>query len=149
MSRTERGLALFLRAEAVVLLFALPAVVMPTAWMELVHQHLGMGDLPRSPLVEYLTRSLSLLYAAWAPLLFVLAADLRRYLPVVWVLSWLRIAFGLGLLAVDWSARLPWGWMAMEGPVVIGLALIGLVLVWRVEREAQGDPLFALPQKCS
>ena len=52
MGRAERALVWLMRAEAVVLLCALPAVVMPTGWMEAIHRGLGMGDLPRSPLVE-------------------------------------------------------------------------------------------------
>ena len=56
MSRTERLLRLLLRAEAVLLLCALPAAVMPTAWMDTVARAAGLAPVPRAPLVEYLPR---------------------------------------------------------------------------------------------
>lgn len=145
MSSAERGLVWLLRVEAVVLLAALPAVVMPTGWMQEIHGGLGMGELPRSPLVEYLTRSLSLLYATWGPVLFVLATDVRRHLPVIVVVSWVRLLFGLGLLLLDLWVGMPLVWKAAEGPIVVALSLLGLGLVWRVgrengaEREGEGE----------
>ena len=45
--------------NGVMVLLALPAVFMPTAWMDYFHRDLGLGPLPRGPIVEYLTRSIS------------------------------------------------------------------------------------------
>lgn len=135
MSRAERFLVLLLRLEAAVLLCALPAVVMPTAWMAGIHQGLGMGTLPQGPLVEYLTRSLSLLYAAWAPVLFVLAGDLQRYLPLVKIVNAVRLVFGVALLLLDVRVGMPLVWTWSEGPIVIVLSVVGLLLVGAVQRE--------------
>src|SRR6476469_2556630 len=73
MLRPEGYLAFMLRLEAVVLLCAIPPALMPTEWMASAHAWLGMGTMPRGPLVEYLTRSLSLLYASWVPILWLAA----------------------------------------------------------------------------
>lgn len=134
-SPAERLLSLLLRIEAVVLLCALPAVIMPTAWMASIHQALGMGEMPHSPLVEYLTRSLSLLYAALAPVFLVLSTDLPRYLPVVWTLSWVRLGFGVTLLILDMAIGMPLIWVLSEGPLVTLLSLLGLYLIWQIHRE--------------
>ena len=40
-------------------LLALLAVFLPTDWMDGFHRELGLGPLPRRPIVEYLTRSVS------------------------------------------------------------------------------------------
>lgn len=135
MSRAECVLAWIFRIEALVLLCALPAVVMPTGLMAEIHRALGMGEFPRAPLVEYLTRSLSLLYASWAPLLFLVANDLRRYLPIVWLLSWFRPGFGLAMVVLDLYVGLPMLWVAFEGPPLVAVSLVGLWLVWQIQRE--------------
>ena len=45
------------------MLTALFAVFLPVRWMAETHEWLGLGEFPESPLVDYLTRSASLLYA--------------------------------------------------------------------------------------
>src|SRR5262245_17040838 len=135
MSRAERALAWLLRFEAVVLLCALPAAFLPTDWMDAIGRRLGLGELPRAPLVEYLTRSLSLLYAGWGPVLLVLASDLRRYLPLVWLYSWMALAFGPTVLVLDLVAGMPPGWIVSEAVMVNALGVAGILLLWRVDRE--------------
>ena len=139
MSRAERALAWLLRLEAFTLLFALPAALLPTAWMDAIGRSLGLEELPRAPLVEYLTRSLSLMYAGWAPVLWVLASDLKRYLPLLWVYSWMALAFAPAILTIDLVAGMPAGWVVGEAVTVTALAVAGLVLVWRVQREHRSD----------
>jgi hypothetical protein len=135
MSRAERSLVWLLRAEAFVLLWALPAAFLPTDWMDAIGQRLGLDPLPRAPLVEYLTRSLSLLYAGWGPVLLVLASDLRRYLPLVWVYSWMALAFGPALLVIDVLSGMPLGWVVGEAVTVNALGVVGILLLWKFQRE--------------
>ena len=139
MSSAERALVWLLRTEAVTLLCALPAVVMPTEWMASAHAWLGLGEMARSPLVEYLTRSISMLYAGWGPVLWVLSSDVRRYLPVLWVYSWLALAYGPALVVLDLFAGMPTWWVAGEGATVIALGTAGILLVWRTQKE-QSEP---------
>lgn len=83
MNRNERILVWLLRLGGAVMLTALGAVVMPFDWMNSIHRQVGLGELPHVPIVGYLTRSISALYALHGALLVFMAVDVRRYLPVV------------------------------------------------------------------
>jgi hypothetical protein len=130
MAGRERGLAGLLIAEAAVLLCALPAVAMPSAWMATIHEWLGMGPMAAGPLVEYLTRSLSLLYGLTAPVLLALAADVRRYLPLIRVLGWVHVVGAGALFTLDVLCGMPLWWVVVEGPIVAGLG-VGLLVLSR------------------
>ena len=45
------------------LLTAIIPSMMPFEWMKEIHRYLGMGELPDGPIMGYLTRSLSAMYA--------------------------------------------------------------------------------------
>lgn len=107
---------------------------MPTAWMASTHAWLGLGEMPQSPLVEYLTRSLSLLYATWVPVLWLTAGDVRRYRTLIGVMAWTRFALGVGLLVLDVAVGMPWLWLLSEGPSIMVLSLVVASLARRVER---------------
>ena len=51
----RRTLVILLRLEAIHLLTALIASMMPLAWMKEIHRSLGMGELPDGPIIGYLT----------------------------------------------------------------------------------------------
>jgi hypothetical protein len=106
-------------------LLALGAVVMPTSWMASLHSWLGLGELPRAPIVEYLTRTASMLYALLGAIFLVLASDLDRYRPLLRRLGLLVIATSACILAIDLAAGMPWWWSAFEGPpgIALGVAL--------------------------
>jgi hypothetical protein len=63
MNRNEKILIWLMRLGGAVMLTALGAVVMLFDWMSMIHQELGLGELPRVPIVGYLTRSVSALCA--------------------------------------------------------------------------------------
>jgi len=127
MNRSEKALVLILRVAAILLLTALVPSVMPSAWMQDIHRQLGMGELPEGPIVGYLTRSLSAMYAMHGALVFFVSLDLRRYLPVVKWLAILGIMFGMGMLVLDVLVGMPLPWTLCEGPFVI---FLGGVLLW-------------------
>lgn len=54
--KSLRWLLLLMGATACL---AFVAVFIPTDWMETVNDAIGLGPFPRTPLTEYLTRSLS------------------------------------------------------------------------------------------
>jgi hypothetical protein len=60
----------------------------------------------------------------------------ERYRVVVPFLAKLHIALGVGLLAVDLDAGLPWWWTMSEGPGLIGYALLVLTVNRRAQRQA-------------
>ena len=131
MNRNERILVWLLRISGVIMLTALGAVVMPYDWMNVIHRQQGLGDLPRVPIVGYLTRSISALYALYGALLVFVASDLRRYLPVVRFLALAGVVFGAMMLGIDMGVGMPLPWTISEGPWVI---VLGGVIFWLVRR---------------
>jgi len=134
----ERVLQIVFRFEGVFLGLAIVAVFLPFESMAEIHRLLGMGDLPDRPIVDYLARSLSLFYAAQAPLYFIAASDLRRFRPLALYLCWFHLALGVLVLIVDLREGLPPMWTWSEGPPTIAVGLVTLWLLARVPRSAGG-----------
>jgi hypothetical protein len=128
----ERALALVLRFHGAVVLPALAGALMPTDTMAAYYRDLGLGEMPRVPLVEYLARSLSLMYAGAAPMMFVLSLDVRRYRPPIQVVNYFGLAFGAAMFTLDLWVGMPLYWVLWEGPSIIALSAVQLVLTWRV-----------------
>ena len=127
-SVAERRLALVLRLGGSVMLLATLAILLPSRWMVAVHAWLGMGELPRAGIIEYLTRSASALYASHGGLLIVVAQDVRRFLRVIVYLGLVNVALGGVLLAIDLFAGMPWYWTLGEGPFVAATGVLLIVL---------------------
>ncbi len=106
---------------------AIFAVVMPTDWMEATNDRLGLGPFHRSPLTEYLTRSLSAFYAFHGFMSIYLSRQVARYADFLVFYGWLSVGFGAVLTAIDFLAGMPSSWSWGEGPGLIALAL---VIVW-------------------
>jgi len=122
----ERSLKLLLRIVALAGFLAILPVFMPHVWMDACHRWLGLGSLPETPVIVYLTRSLSALYAFHSGLLWIVAGNVRRYAPVVTYLGLAFLAFGAIMLWIDVHAGLPWFWIAAEGPasLAVGAAIV-------------------------
>ena len=132
MNRDERILIRLLRIGGVVMLTALGAVVMPYDWMNVIHQQQGLGQLPHVPIVGYLTRSVSAMYALHGALLLFIATDVRRYLPVLRFLAFAGILFGAVMLGIDYFVGMPVPWMVGEGPSVV---VFSGVILWLTGRQ--------------
>ena len=128
---SERLLLLILRLNAVMLVLAFPAVIMPYEWMNAIHQWLGLGVLPDIPIMGYLTRSISLLYGMFGILTFVIAADPKRYWHLIgwWGLASLGSGFVLGV--VDVVHRMPTYWTLSEASYLVCLGIVVLILWYR------------------
>jgi hypothetical protein len=107
------------------------AVVMPTSAMAAIADWLGVGPLPRSPLTEYLTRSLSAMYGVFGILHLYLARDVVRQLDLIVVIGWLTVVAGAIVTAVDFTAGMPPLWSWSEGPPTV---LVGLAYIWLARR---------------
>ena len=118
------------------MLLATFAIFMPVSWMAESHEWLGMGDFPESPLVDYLTRSISFLYAMHGGLLLLVAGDIQRYRSVLLYLGIVTAAGGVLLTGIDLHAGMPTWWTLCEGPPV---ALIGVLITWLVLRSTSGN----------
>ena len=137
MNARERALILLLRVSGGVMLLALFAIVLPTQWMAATHRWLGLGEFPASPLVDYLTRSASALYAIYGGLLVLLARDVRRFAPVIVYLAVTGLAFGVVMIGVDFAAGMPRYWSVGEGPLVLVLSSVILWLARGIRRDAE------------
>jgi hypothetical protein len=133
MKSPERILVWLLRVFGATTLAALGPIFMPYDWMNLIHQRFGMGELPHIPIVEYLTRSISALYAFHGALLLLVSTDVRRYLPIVRFLGVGAAVIGILLFGLDWAVGMPVLWTIGEGPPVVVLSAVILVLAGRVK----------------
>ena len=143
MNARERALVVLLRVSGGVMLLALFAIVLPTEWMAATHRWLGLGEFPASPLVDYLTRSASALYAIHGGLLVVLSFDVRRFAPVIVYSAATGVAFGVAMIAIDLGAGMPLYWTAAEGPSIV---LVGLATLWLVRGIRPASPASPRPE---
>jgi hypothetical protein len=121
----------FLRIMGSVSLLALVFVAVPYAWMDAIHQGLGLGRLPDEPIVGYLARSTSAFYAMLGGLLWLASFDLKRHRLLLGYLGAAMVALGLALGAIDWIEGMPLFWKVGEGPIDVAF---GIVLVWMSRR---------------
>lgn len=128
------ALQLLLRLAGVITTFAFLAMLLPTDWMASTHERLGLGEFPRSPLVDYLTRSVAALYGFHGALLLLISRDPVKYRTIVQFVAVINVAFGVMMLLIDLHAGMPWWWTAGEGPPII---VFGVVIGY-LNRSAKG-----------
>jgi hypothetical protein len=133
----DAGLKWLLRLSGGVELLAIPFVVFPLSGMTAIHDRLGLGPLPSGPVVEYMARTLSAVYAVHGAVLVALSIDVPRYRPVIRMVGCLHAVAGLVFLGIDLSAGMPWFWTAGEGPPVTA---IGALIAWLSWKGKTSDP---------
>ena len=89
-TRQETILIWFFRLGGALTLTAFGAVFLPVSWMRATHAWLGLGEFPASPVVDYLTRSIAVLYGVHGGLLMLISTDVRRYRAIIRYLAWMR-----------------------------------------------------------
>lgn len=132
---TEYWLALLLRVVGGVCLLALIPLWMPRSWIVAGHLWLGWGPFPDSPVAEYLARSVSALSAFYGGLLVLLAADVRRYAPVIrYQAAAIMLLSASGVVVGSWAGMPLW---FVGGDAIACWTYCGgmLLLVRRVERS--------------
>jgi hypothetical protein len=122
------ALQLLLRLAGVITCSAFLAMFLPADWMASTHQWLGLGEFPRSPVVDYLTRSVAALYGFHGALLLLIARDPARYRTIVQFVAVMNIVFGAIMLLIDLHAGLPWWWTLGEGPPIVAFGVVIAVL---------------------
>lgn len=132
-SDAEQLLKIILRLLGSASLSALVFVFVPHAWMNQIHAQLGMGSLPDQPVVGYLARSTSALYALLGGVLWMLSFNPKRHRAVLIHLGYSIITLGVILLFVDWLEGMPLFWKLWEGPFVIAFGLVLLSLSRAIE----------------
>jgi hypothetical protein len=118
------ALTWMLRLTGAAMLCALVFVFCPFEWMAAIHARLGLGELPYTPLMSYLTRTLSAMYATMGAILLFLSLDIPRYLPLIRFFALLALAGGVGVTVLDAALGLPRFWTAAEGPLTVGLGVV-------------------------
>ena len=139
MAIAERALMAILRVFGATGMLATVAVFMPRAWMAACHAWLGLGAFPEGPIVEYLARSLSALYAMVGGLAWLVAGDVRRYERVVTYVAVVLVAFGAVISAVDLRLGMPLYWTLGEGPPTVLLGAVMLALQARARAAWRQD----------
>jgi hypothetical protein len=127
MNRYDKLIALILNITGGFILLSIPAIFLPDEWMARIHQYLGLGTMPRGPIVSYLARSLSAMYAILGVFTVCFAWDVRRYAPPIAVWSVVHIVMGGTIFVIDIWSGMPAYWTALEGPPV---AAIGPLILW-------------------
>jgi hypothetical protein len=131
----RRWLVFVLRFGASVMALALLAVILPTEWMRASNAWLGLGPFEATPLFQYLTRSLALLYAVHGGLLWLASTDVVRLRPLVQYMGASAIFFGVVVLGIDLWAGMPWYWAAGEAG---GVTANGIVVLY-LDRKAAAE----------
>jgi hypothetical protein len=123
MTARERLLVVVLRVSAAGLMLAFLAVLLPVDWMAATHPRLGLGEFPRTPIVDYLTRSIAALYGFHGVFVWMVSLDPVRYSPFVWFAAIMNILFGAMMVAIDLHAGMPTLWTALEGPSIMAMGV--------------------------
>ncbi len=136
MDARERLLVFLLRAAGAVMTLAFGAVLLPESSMAAIYGWLGLGDYPVGlPLIDYLNRSISLLYGIHGGLFLVASSNVRAFAPIIRYLMWMNVVFGVVMIVVDLRAGMPWWWTLLEGPMIMGFAFLNLYLLRSVPAE--------------
>jgi hypothetical protein len=122
-------LVVLLRLAGGLTVTAFLAVFLPVEWMAATHEWLGLGEFPRAPVVDYLTRSVAALYGFHGVLLLLISRDPVRHRKIVQFVGVMNIVFGVLMIAVDLHAGLPLLWTLAEGPPIMGFGLAILFLM--------------------
>ena len=113
---------------------ALAALFLPVGWMARIHGWLGLGVFPESGIVDYMARSLSMLYGLVGLLILCMASDVERYRPLLAYTGWASTVAGAILLGIGLHADLPWWWTYHEGPAS---AAFGILILWLLRSVPQ------------
>jgi hypothetical protein len=119
-----RLLSLILRLAGVSTVVAFLTVFLPVEWMASTHEALGLGVFPRAPVVEYLARSIALLYGFHGVLMLIVAGDPVRFRPIVSYIATMDVIFGVAIAAIDWHAGMPLWWTMGESVTIMGVGIV-------------------------
>ncbi len=128
MMNRKFWLTFLLRVGGFGLLLATFAIFLPVDMMANIHRWLGVGEFPHGPITVYLARSTSALYAMHGAVMLLVSIDVIKYFRFVQLLGWLHAIFGIVIFFTGLLAPLPWYWVATEGPPVVGVGVLLLVL---------------------
>jgi hypothetical protein len=143
----DEALKHILRIVGGIELFAIPFLFIPFSWMNFVHENfVHLGPLTHTPVVEYMARTLTALYAFHGAVIVRLSFDVPRYRPIANFVGWLQVLLGLAAFAIDFAAGLPWFWIVGEGMGLAGGGLAIVFLSWQPKGDGPSNPTHAATQ---
>ena len=130
--------AWLLRAMGAVEILAFVAVIMPRSWMETSHAWLGLGVMPDGPIIMFMIRQASYFYGTHGVLLWLMAADVVRFQPLVRFTGWMFLLAAPVFFVIDYTAGMPAFWTATD---TVSSAFLGVALLYltRGEFEREGQ----------
>ena len=135
-----------LRLVGAVEMLAFGAVLLPRAWMESIHAGMGLTEMPQGPVFDSVMRQVSFTYGVHGVALWIIAANVGRYRPLV-ILSVIGYLVAAPVFfVVDLSNDMPWSWTAGNGGscLLVGMVLLGLLCG---ERAAQKSTAVTAPER--
>jgi hypothetical protein len=126
-----------LRMVGVVEMLAFGAVFLPRAWMESIHNGIGLTEMPKGPVFDSVMRQVSYTYGVHGVALWIIAADVGRYRPFVILTTIGYLLAGPVFFLVDLANGMPWSWIVGNGGscLLIGTLLLGLLYGERTTRK--------------
>ncbi len=112
---------------------AVVAIFLPSETMAAVSAKLGVGPYVPGPLTDYLTRSLSALYALLGSLNWITSRDPERYAGVITYMGAAAVVLSLVLLGIDLTSGMPLSWTVSDA---LGPAIGGCLVLW-LQRKAR------------
>src|SRR5437588_1996457 len=129
----ERLLRIILRIAGTFEALAFLSAIMPRAWMELGHEWLSMGTMPRGAVVDFMIRQASFCYGLHGLVAWLMASDTNRYHPLIRFTGWSYLIAAPAFVAIELNAGMPWFWMLGDG---LGCGSFGIAVLWL---SARGD----------
>jgi hypothetical protein len=120
-----------MRLVGLVEILAFAAVVMPSSWMESRYAWLGTGAMPKGPVFDAVMRQVSWTYGLHGIGMWIIASDVVRYRPLVWLTAFGYLLTGPVFIAIDYLEGMPWFWIAGNGGSCLLIGVIMLGLLWR------------------
>lgn len=126
-----------LRLVGAIELLAFVAVVMPRGWMEASHAWLGLGEMTGGAVTMFMIRQASYTYGMHGISLWILAADVKRFRPLV-ILNGISFLLAAPVFfIIDYTAGLPLWWTLSDSLACgfFGAAMLRLSRGDRVEEK--------------
>src|SRR5262249_6334885 len=90
-----------LRLAGAVEMLAFAAVFLPRGWMAAIDAGMGLTEMPQGPVFDSVMRQVSFIYGLHGVALWFIAADVRRYRPLVILTAVGYLLAGPAFLVVD------------------------------------------------
>ena len=120
-------LSWLLRLVGMIELLAFVAVVMPRSWMEASHAWLGLGEMTGGAITMFMIRQASYTYGMHGISLWILAADVKRFRPLVMLNGISFLLAAPVFFFIDHTSGLPLWWTLADA---LACGFFGASLLW-------------------